>query len=250
MRQFLETQIVYAPYYDNCPETRVSRLKALLERVPNKELDFSPTKEVFIRSNENRIKIDNLSKEKAITYACEVGEKLTSFDLSLYSGKVTLEDLTRLVQACPNILQLDLDSLKLDGFPSSKKVTDAILKHTKLESLRITGYGLDQEFFEKLVDIKNLKKLDISFCYFGNSSIQKLTKLEHIESLTLQGNIARYGGYSPALTDEVLDLLKMFPKLRTVNLKGQKISLEAVKKFKNENPQVEVILDFPTKPVS
>ena len=86
----------------------------------------------------------------------------------------------------------------------------AIAKLSDLETIRITGPSISDEYVEAMSSLIKLKSVDIFNSNITNQSLEILKTLPEIETLSLQRNVR--------FTDEAVALFTEFPKLQTLNI--------------------------------
>ena len=85
-----------------------------------------------------------------------------------------------------------------------------IAKLTDLESIRITGPSVDDEYVEPISALIKLKSVDIENSNITNKSLEMLKALPEVETLNLRRNLK--------FTDQAVALFAEFPKLQTLRI--------------------------------
>lgn len=94
--------------------------------------------------------------------------------------------------------ELSLDDMKL------------IAKASELESIRMTGPSVNDEYVDALLESTKLKSVDIENSNITDASLEKLKALPDIETLALRRNLG--------FTDNAIKLFAEFPKLKTLKI--------------------------------
>ena len=167
---------------------------------------------------------------------------------------VTIEQLVRLkelrcldLEVCENIsddalaviaTMEDLKCLILKKTAFEKlKITDAgvasLSSLKKLEVLSLYGNRVTDAGMQSVAQLGSLRVLDLSLVGIKDTGVASLAELPNLEELYLLYNTGFAG---PILTDEAMETIKGFDKLRQLSLVGSRItnaSVEAISGLKN-----------------
>ena len=137
-------------------------------------------------------------------------------------------------QALPVIsgfLQLRCLVLKKTAF-EKLKITDLGIAHlTKLQNLEVLSlYGnrVSNAGMKSIASLQNLKVLDLSLVGITDDGVKALAPLENLEELYLLYNTGFAG---PLLTDQCVETIGTFQKLRHLSLVGAKVTATSVDKL-------------------
>ena len=135
----------------------------------------------------------------------------------------------------------NLKSLNLAGTAVTDSATASLARLERLERLHLGWTSIGDAALEPLARIKSLRMLDLRSTRISNAGLKQLASMTALETLGLQetqvGDVASllplaptlvrlYLGYS-TITDESIDHLKTFSRLRTLMLRGTRLRRDA-----------------------
>ena len=116
----------------------------------------------------------------------------------------------------------NLETLILDGGGVEPVQISKLLVLTKLEHLRIRNCAVDDDGIDKLVNLKNLRIVNLPQAVFSNQSIAKLVELPKLQLLRFS---------SPNVDDQGMERLKHAKELRAIHLIRVKVTDKSVDSF-------------------
>ncbi len=211
--------------------------KKLLGYIPEDPVvDYSPSKEVFMRANERNMPI-KMSCGQAIRFACEVGVDLTKLNLSLFTDSVLEESLEKLVASCPNIRSFVLGSCIVNSQTYGFDPVVEILKIPSIEEFTLSDRIITDAGYEAM---KRLKAVDVYNASFQDSAAAILAKSTTLETLKIQGRVG-YGGFRGGISDQALEDFKNCKTLKHLDIHCQTgVSQEAIKALREARPDLTV----------
>ncbi|MBX3400784.1 MAG: protein kinase [Gemmataceae bacterium] len=162
--------------------------------------------------------------------------------LDVINSGLTDNGIKNIVAAVPRLQQLQIQI--------NAPLTDAGIKHLEkhptLEMLNIggleSGVGLTPASLESLRTIPNLRAME--YVWFGtggwtDADLKRMAGFDKLESLSADFKL---------VTDEGLKTLTQLKSLKTLNMKGSKVTTDGVAAFRKARPDVTLTSDFDVDP--
>jgi len=124
--------------------------------------------------------------------------------------KAVRERVTQLGGTCTNNREGKIIGVRIENNELSLADVQMIAKLTDLESIRMTGPSVTDEYVEAISGLTKLKSVDIENSNITDKSLEILKTLPEIETLSLRRNVE--------FTDQAIALFAEFPNLKTLNI--------------------------------
>ncbi len=125
-----------------------------------------------------------------------------------------------------------LQILNLAACPISDDGLKNIGQLKNLEQLTLVQNNISDSGIKYLTELENLKSLRLGANNITDSAVQKLSIMPSLLYLELSGT---------NITDKAVEYLLKFPKLESVNLRSTTLSVESLKKLKQQRPNLKIL---------
>ena len=150
--------------------------------------------------------------------------------------------LARLNTSYCSVLQSDRETNALEArlfnqeTYAAKQLEDLKEISEQLVSLSLSKMPVKDDDLKKVAIFNNLRRLDLSFTTVSTKGLRELTKLEHLEKLSLAGTPLPFQG--------VLDILREFKQLKTVGIWNTGLTATEMKQLEQAYPGIRFLKGF------